>query len=267
MNVNKHRLKALGNFIKSCRAKLTPDNVGLPPGYNRRRIPGLRREEVAQLAGVSTTWYTWLEQGRDIHVSKQILDCIGQALRLSPDEYIHMMDLAQFPIDPSATNRSQTISSGLKKVIGDLTYPALVVNNRADVLAWNKAACSYFVDFSILIESERNMIWQWFTNRSLRARIANWEERSPYAVALFRGLCDRYAGDPWISQFLDNLMQASPYFAEHWTRHEVRQKSGGILEFLSNGSDKESFEVTSFLNINGNDDIHFYVFTPFTSEY
>jgi transcriptional regulator with XRE-family HTH domain len=262
MSANEHRLKALGNFIKSCRAKLTPDSVGLPSGYNRRRIPGLRREEVAQLAGVSTTWYTWIEQGRDIHVSKQILDCIGQALRLKDEEYIHMMKLAQFPVVPLTTNGSQPISLGLKKIIDDLTYPAMVLNNRADVLEWNIAACNFFVDFSTILESERNMIWQWFTNKSLRARIANWEERSPYAVALFRGFCDRHAGDPWFLQFAEDLMQASPYFAEHWTRHEVRQKSGGVLEFLTTGLEKQSFEVTSFLNINGIEDIHFFVFTP-----
>lgn len=109
------------------------------------------------------------------------------------------------------TTKGQTNTSGLRKIIGDITYPAMIVNNRADVLAWNTAVCDYFVDFSTLVEKERNMIWQWFTNDSFRTRIANWEERSQYAVALFRGICDRYAGDPAIHQFLENLKQASPY--------------------------------------------------------
>ncbi|WP_127529324.1 MmyB family transcriptional regulator [Paenibacillus kobensis] len=173
MGTDGHRLKALGDFIKSCRTRLTPDNVGLPSGYTRH---------------VCVCWKS--------------------------NDY-----------------------SGLKKIIDDITYPAMVVNNRADVLAWNTAACDYFVDFSTLPDRERNMLWQWFANQTFRTRIANWEERSPYAVALFKGICDRYAGDPTISQLIDDLKQVSAYFAEHWTHHEVRQKSGGILEFLFSDGD------------------------------
>ncbi|WP_248929168.1 helix-turn-helix transcriptional regulator [Paenibacillus hamazuiensis] len=262
MSSQEQRLKALGNYLKSCRARLTPGSVGLPPGYTRRKTPGLRREEVAQLAGVSTTWYTWLEQGRDIHVSKQVLDCIGRALRLNADEYAHMMNLAQFQADPPAANGKLLIPQGLQKIIEDLAYPAMAVNRRTDVLAWNKAACSYFADFPTIPDQERNMIWQWFTNSAFRLRLANWEERSPYAAALFRGLCDMNAGDPQFSRLVDDLLQTSPSFKEHWTRHEVKQKSGGVLEFVGLGGKKQSFEVTSFMNINGMEDIHFFVLTP-----
>ncbi|MFC5402656.1 helix-turn-helix transcriptional regulator [Cohnella soli] len=262
MTADEPRLKALGEFIKSCRARLTPDRVGLPFGHTRRRLSGLRRDEVAELAGVSTTWYTWLEQGRDIQVSRHILDCIGRALRLNADEYMHLMKLAQFPIDTPADTGSLVITPGLRKIIDGIVYPSMVVNDRADVLAWNAASGSYFVDFSAVPNHERNMIWQWFTNVSLQARIANWEERSPYAVALFRGICDKYAGDHEITHLVEKLKQTSQYFAEQWARREVRQKSGGFLEFLFSYGEKQSFEVTSFLNINSRDDVHCYVFTP-----
>jgi transcriptional regulator with XRE-family HTH domain len=227
MNTNELQLKALGDFIKSRRAKLTPSNIGLPPGYNRRRTPGLRREEVAQLAGVSLTWYTWLEQGRDINVSKQVLESIGRALHLSTDEYIHMLSLAKDPITDPAPARKIPISPALHKIVNDLAYPAMVVSKRAEVLAWNIAACSYFVDFSEIPEKERNMIWLWFTNKSLQSRVVDWEERSEYAK-----------------------------------RHEVKQKSGTNIELMSPDFIKQSFEITTFFNINGNEGIHFFVLTP-----
>jgi transcriptional regulator with XRE-family HTH domain len=262
VNAHEQRLKALGNYIKSNRAKRSPDSVGLPPGYNRRRTPGLRREEVAQLAGVSTTWYTWIEQGRDINVSREVLDSIGRALQLSTDEYIHMLNLAKDPIPAPAPARKKPISPALHKIVNDMAYPAMVVNKRSDVLAWNIAASSYFVDFSQVPEEERNMIWQWFTNKSLQSRIVNWEERSEYAIAVFRGFSDLYAGDPWFPQFVEELKRVSPFFKEQWKRHEVKQKSGTIIELMSPDFRKESFEITSFFNINGNEGIHFFVLTP-----
>jgi transcriptional regulator with XRE-family HTH domain len=262
VNAHELRLKALGNYIKSCRAKRSPSSVGLPPGYNQRRTPGLRREEVAQLAGVSTSWYTWIEQGRDINVSKEVLESIGRALQLSNDEYIHMMNIAMDPIPGPVPARKIPISPALHKIINDLAYPALVVNKHADVLAWNIAACSYFIDFSEVPEKERNMIWQWFTNKSLQSRVVNWEERSEYAIAVFRGFNDLYAGDPWFPQFVEELKQASPFFKEQWKRHEVKQKSGTTIELMSPDLIKQSFEITAFFNINGNEGIHFFVLTP-----
>lgn len=257
---DEQRLKALGNYLRSCRSRLTPESVGLPPGHNRRRIPGLRREEVAQLANVSITWYTWLEQGRDIRVSREILDCIGRALRLSSDEYIHMMNLARFPVEAPAADPT-IVTSGLRKIIDDLTYPAMAINYRADVIAWNAAACRVLVDFAAMPAEERNMLWLWFADETLQARIANWEERSPYAIALFRGYCDKYADDPWFPRMVETLKQVSPYFKEQWNRHEVRQKNGATLDFLIPGSDKQSFEVMMF-PASSAQNVHLFVFTP-----
>ncbi|MBB6733806.1 helix-turn-helix transcriptional regulator [Cohnella zeiphila] len=258
------QLQALGRMLRSCRSRLSPADVGLPPGHNRRRTPGLRREEVAELAGVSVTWYTWLEQGRDIRATASILDCVGRALRMSADEYAHMMDLAGFPARtnrPAETERS--VPARWRLILAGMSHPALIVDERADVLVWNAAACALFADFGALPEAERNMIWQWFANPDLRERIANWEERSPYAVALFRSLFDRNAGDPWFPRFVEKLAAASPYFRERWSRHEVRRKSGGELEFVPSGAEAaQRLETTSFRNVDGREGVHLFVFTP-----
>lgn len=117
----------------------------------------------------------------------------------------------------------------------------MIVNSRSDVLAWNAASSRYFTEFSSLPLQERNMTWQWFSNDSLRERISNWEECAGYAAAVFRSFCDRNAGDPWVSQFVPELMSRSPFFQNLWGRYEVRGKSGLVIRFEAG----ESFEVTS----------------------
>jgi hypothetical protein len=117
------------------------------------------------------TWYTWLEQGRDINVSKQVLESIGRALQLNADEYMHMLHLARVSVPTTVPNSQQSISTALQKIVDDLAYPAMVVNNRADVLVWNAVASRYFIDFSTMPDNERNMTWQLCTNKSLLSRI------------------------------------------------------------------------------------------------
>ncbi|QWU16175.1 Helix-turn-helix domain-containing protein [Paenibacillus sophorae] len=258
MDSHEHRLKALGNYLKSRRSHLTPSVTGLPDGQHKRRTVGLKREEVALLAGVSTTWYTWLEQGRDINVSKQVLDSIARALQLNNDEYAHMLHLAQLSVPSPTSFTTNLLPAPLQKILDDLSNPAMIVNSRSDVLAWNAASCEYFADFSKAPLNERNMIWQFFTSNSLRNRITNWEACAIYAVAVFRAFCDRNAGDPWVSQFVHDLMRVSPYFKDQWNHYEIRGKAGLIIEF----ADGSSFEVTSLQHNNGTDDIQFFICTP-----
>jgi transcriptional regulator with XRE-family HTH domain len=195
MDSHEHRLKALGDYLKSRRSRLTPSITGLPDGQLKRRMAGLKREEVALLAGVSTTWYTWLEQGRDINVSKQVLQSIARALRLNNNEYLHMLHLAQLSAPDLTSLTINPLPSSLQKILDDLSHPAMIVNNRSDVLAWNLSSCEYFTDFAKVPLHERNMTWQFFAYKSLRCRITNWEECANYAVAVFRVFCDRNAGD------------------------------------------------------------------------
>ncbi|CAG7653992.1 helix-turn-helix transcriptional regulator [Paenibacillus allorhizosphaerae] len=258
MDRHEHRLKALGTFLKSRHSRLTPRATGLPDGHYKRRTSGLKREEVALLAGVSTTWYTWLEQGRDINVSEQVLQSIARALQLNDDEYSHMLYLARLQSPAPAPGNPVNLPPSLQKIIDDLSHPGMIVNVRSDVLAWNSASCEYFVDFSTLPRHERNMTWQMFANESLRDKIANWEECAAYAVAVFRAFSDRNAGNPWIMPFVDGLMRASPYFKDYWNRYEIREKSGLIINFKG----RSPLEVTSLQLNNGTGDLHCFICTP-----
>ena len=146
---DKMRREALSTFLKTKRAQIKPESIGLPAG-TRRRTPGLRREEVAQLAGVSTTWYTWLEQGRDIKVSSLVLDCISTALRLNNDEIDYLYDLAlESKSESTNLKKDQSeLSPSLKKILAELTYcPTIITDRHCHIVAWNPAACSCFFRF------------------------------------------------------------------------------------------------------------------------
>ena len=167
---NQQRRTALAHFLKARRARLSPSDVGLPPGV-RRRTPGLRREEVAQLAEVGITWYTWLEQGRDINVSETILIRIADALQLTQDErlYLLMLTRSSFPTPPSPTLTS--ISPLLQQLL-DIQgiNPAYLTGRRCDILAWNQSAAKVFGDFGAIPVEERNLIWLLFTDSTFRQR-------------------------------------------------------------------------------------------------
>lgn len=162
------RLKALSEFLKSQRSKLHPNSVGLPSG-SRRRTPGLRREEVAQLAGVSTTWYTWLEQGRDIKVSASVLDAIAGALRLNGDERKYLFDLAlDNGFHPELGGEKEAvISPSLHKILEELKYcPTLISDRHCHIVGWNPAASHVFLNFEQIPEPERNLISLLFSKKS-----------------------------------------------------------------------------------------------------
>lgn len=148
---NQTRLQALSDFLKARRAAISPSSVGLPEG-TRRRTPGLRREEVAQLAGVSSTWYTWLEQGRDIKVSSSVLDCIATALRLTKDERKYLFALALETgtgTTPYPQDESSVISPSLQKILQELKYcPTIISDRRCGIVGWNEVAAHVFLDFS-----------------------------------------------------------------------------------------------------------------------
>src|SRR5215472_154383 len=142
------RRTELAKFLRTRRERLSPEAFGLPSG-TRRRTPGLRREELALLAGVGTTWYTWLEQGRAITVSKQVLESLARIVRLGAAERAHLFVLARddLPADPFPL--TQTIDPALQLIVDTMgVYPALVLNPRWDILAWNQAACRVLGDFS-----------------------------------------------------------------------------------------------------------------------
>src|SRR5882724_3973689 len=178
------RRHELASFLRSRRERITPDQVGLPPG-GRRRTPGLRREEVAQLAGVGVTWYTWLEQGRDINASEQVLVAIAGTLRLDPHERAHLFLMAGAPM-PVPDTECRAITPAMRAMLAKLDpYPAVVYSARTDILAYNRAY-NWLFDVDSLRFEERNSMLLCFTNPRWQARLPDWEDGLPRSVAQFR---------------------------------------------------------------------------------
>jgi transcriptional regulator with XRE-family HTH domain len=181
----KKRLKELSSFLKTRRARISPGQVGLTEGI-RRRTPGLRREEVAQLAGVGVTWYTWIEQGRDVRVSVQVLEGIARALKLNWDERNHLFLLAEhFPsIEPIYPQ--EIVSPLLLQALDQFgSNPAYITGQRWDLLAWNQSACDVFGDFELLPLRERNILWFVFMNEHLRQILVDWETHARLVFRLW----------------------------------------------------------------------------------
>lgn len=254
----------LGEFLKSRRAKIQPADVGIGGGYGRRRTPGLRREEVAEIAHVSTTWYTWLEQGRDVAASREVLENIARALLLTPDEKLHVMRLAGFGDLPdwSAPAPVSPMDPGIQKIIDQLAYPAIIANRRTEIMAWNRQAPRFLYDFLADPWMGRNMVWSIFMNPYLRDRVVNWEEFAAYSAAILRAYHGQSQGDPWYEVFAQRLSEESADFVELWERHDVREKQA--QPFLLDHPDLGilSFEINTFAYINGNEDIHCCVYSP-----
>ncbi len=212
------RQHELATFLRSRRARISPESVGLPR-EGRRRTPGLRRGEVAQIAGVSLEWYTWLEQGRDIHVSVQVLESLARTLQLDADERNHLFLLALRQPPPVEAFSSTTISPTFQHFLDQLgTTPACVVDARLNVVAWNNAFCAVFGDYATTSERERNLIWRLFTSPSSSEE---WEEHARIYLAQFRAEYSRFINDPWWAQQIAELNRISPEFRELWAHHDV----------------------------------------------
>ena len=222
-----HRLHELGDFLRTRRARLTPEDVGLPRG-SRRKTPGLRRAEVAQMVGVSVDWYTWLEQGRSITPSTQVLERLVQTLRLDANERTHLFLLAQQQAPPALLLETEIVSPALQHFLDQFgTRPAFVSGRRWDILAWNDAGCAVFGDFRRMTTRERNTIWGIFTDPLARQYVVDWEEDARQILAQFRSSCGRYPGDAQLTELIHDLMLSSPEFRAWWPDHEVRSGQEG----------------------------------------
>ena len=208
---------------------MTPEDVGLPNG-GRRRTPGLRREEVAMLAGVGTTWYTWLEQGRDVRASLDVLDSLSRALKLSAAERIHLILLGRGEEGPAASSApGERVSPAIKRVIENLGLnPAFLLGYRWDYLAWNKAATVLFGDLGAIPRARRNHVWLMFTDPARREMFVDWKQGSRLCVAKFRADSARHLGDQAFEELIAALRNASPEFCREWRRHEVATGSAGL---------------------------------------
>jgi len=221
--VNAGNRGQLADFLRSRRARLTPADVGLPgdsePG--RRRTPGLRREEVAELSGVGVTWYTWLEQGRKITASPQVVDALARALRLSADEHRHFRELAGLAATPPASGDDP--QSRLQRLV-DAAAPnaASVYDVHFDYLAWNEPYRRIRHDPAALPAGRRNLLWMMFTDAENRARMTTWDRAARALLSQFRAAAGRHPDDPRFTELTAALTEASPQFRDWWAQYPVR---------------------------------------------
>jgi transcriptional regulator with XRE-family HTH domain len=226
------RREELADFLRHRREALKPEDVGLPNG-GRRRTPGLRREEVAQLAGVGTTWYTWLEQGRNVRASLDVLEALARAMRLNQAERSHVIMLGRGEEAPPCKSPVERVSPTLRRLIENLgPNPAYILGRRWDYLAWNDAAVALLGDLGAVPRAARNHAWLTFTDRARREMFTDWERSSRMLVAKFRADSARHLGDPAFESLIAALRRSSPEFARAWERHEV-SRSGESRKDLS----------------------------------
>lgn len=245
--------RELANFLKTRRYRIQPEEVGLPR-FGRRRTPGLKREEVAILAGVSLEWYTWLEQGRDIHPSQETLAQIGAALRLEPSEINYLLRLAGYQPPAKPRQGKDSVSPQLRRMLKQLDFtPAYVLGRRWDILAWNDAAILlYGDDLPMLPDLERNCLWQTFMGGLMRPMTLDWVEVARKILATFRLVRSEYLDDPWVEELVNALKEACPEFREWWELHEVEDWSIGPVTFEHPAYGRLSFEYTGFQVVDRN---------------
>jgi transcriptional regulator with XRE-family HTH domain len=255
------RRREFGAFLRSRRERLMPVDVGLPAGL-RRRTPGLRREELAMLAGVGTTWYTWLEQGRDVRPSPQVLNALARALRLDDAERRHLIVLGSQQAPASIPTSAESVDEPLKRMLANLTHqPAYVLGRRWDVLAWNRAADILFGGYERLDRDERNIMHRVFADAAHRKLLVDWEEVARVSLGMFRADCARFAGDPDFERLIALLKQASKEFREWWPRHDVISPLTATKRIDHPRMGRMSFEHTA-LTLAGQPDIKLIVYTP-----
>ncbi len=259
---DEQRRRALADFLRTRRARLSPAQVDLPDGV-RRRTPGLRREEVAQLADVSVAYYTWLEQARDLRVSKGVLESIAAALRLTADERTHLFLLAdQAPSPDAPVAVEEGVGGTLQRVLdAQGASPAYILGAHCDVLAWNAVACVVFGDFAALPPEGRNFVRFVFTDDDFRRRVVDWDGFAREVVAVFRGISGRQGGDPWFARFAADLGRDSPEFRRWWPRHDVRGPSDATREIDHPRVGRLTLEPASFQVI-GHVDMRLCLYLP-----
>ena len=217
----------LGAFLKARRAQVSPGTAGLRGSAAPRRVPGLRREEVARLAAISTDYYTRLEQGR-VQVSGAVLDVLAQVLRLDGDQREYLLTLAGRNAPPTAGGARQDVQPQMRHLLDDLTLSAgFVIGHNTDLLAWNAMAAALVMDFGRVPEEERNYVRLVFTEPAIRVLYRDWEVMARLAVCHLRMDSRRNPHDPRLSALVEELSAMDPQFRRWWTSHDVATRAGG----------------------------------------
>jgi transcriptional regulator with XRE-family HTH domain len=218
----------VAELLRSRRERLTPRDVGLPTG-NRRRTKGLRREEVAQLANISATYYTFLEQGRDLHPSLRVLDSLASALRLDRAERSHLHQLAG-GVRVEAAPETEDLAPGVAELVDHLDpRPTYVTGRYFDVLAANRAARSLWTDWSSLPPAERNLLWWTFTAPAARTVFVDWEAEASSLLVNFRIAAGRHPRDLRFGVLVERLHAVSPEVRDWWPRHDIAGRTGDTV--------------------------------------
>ncbi|MGL6236059.1 MAG: helix-turn-helix transcriptional regulator [Segniliparus sp.] len=216
------RRRALAEFLRSRRDRLSPETAGIASA-GRRRAPGLRREEVAALAGVGLTWYTWLEQGRPINASAQVLCAVARALRLEPHERDHMLRLAGANPGKVRDDSAEVVTKAQRLLLEQmLPYPACVVDGKLDLLAYNRTYRHLYGDLETTPERDRNCLWLIVCDPGWRRSFVEHPEAARNYVSRFRAAYADHMDDPSWTGLVDRLRAQSPLFAELWQRHDVQ---------------------------------------------
>ncbi len=237
----------LGDFLRAHRARLTPASLGLPTG-GRRRTPGLRREEVAQSCGMSATWYTWLEQGRDVSASASALSTLARTLELTPAERAYLFELAgkRDPSMPAPPDEgAMDVPASLGRAVAAIDGPAYILDSLWNARAWNRQAARLFVGW-LDGTSDRNLLRYVFLSPTARKVIPEWQARARRVLAEFRADSSRHLEDAGLQAVVEDLRRRSAFFARCWSEHAVVDRAGGERTFDHPKLGRLSYEQVSF---------------------
>lgn len=253
----------LGVFVRVHRERITPDSIGLPAG-ERRRTPGLRREELAVLCGVSATWITWLEQGRPVSASAKTLARLATALRLSEAERSYLFGLAD-KLDPAA--RVKTLADAkageISTLVGVIAAPAYVLDRQWNAVAWNDQAAQLFAVWlrHDAPDATRNLLQFMFLQDSAKTFVMDWHERARRLVAEFRAECGKGKDDPPVRDLIAMLQRTSEEFSQLWNAQEVVTREGGIRTFMHPTAGRVVYEQIT-LQLQGRPDLKLTILPP-----
>jgi transcriptional regulator with XRE-family HTH domain len=253
----------LGAFLKDRRARLDPTTFGF--GQTRRRTPGLRREEVAQRANVSATWYTWLEQGRGGAPSTDVLERVAGALTLSEAEREHLFLLAQRRPPEMRPRAPESVTGRLQLVLDALPYsPAMVKNATWDIIAWNHAAETVMIGYRSLPPERRNVLRMLFHDPSWETYMPDWEKHARSSVATFRLATARAGSSEAARALVDELSAMSPAFRRIWNENDVSDHGEGTKTLVNPAVGQIAMEYSTFA-VDGHPDLGLVIYTPATA--
>jgi len=255
----------LAEFLKARRGAVGPSDVGLPEG-GRRRTPGLRREEVAMLAGVSVSWYTWLEQGRPINASVEVLDALARVLRLDPAQHDHLMELGGHSIRHSGSPLGADVPEWAERLLSSVDpAPAYLMGPMWEYLAWNDAQADLFPPMPALPDDERNLVWVVFAVPETRTFIVDWELEARRVLSQFRADVTPWRDEPAVRDLVARLRAASPEFDEWWDRHDVAGFETRLRRFNHPTGGQLTYEYQQLIPA-GRTDLRFVVQLPVKEE-